>query len=281
MVNEGTGLPVSTSEAIEVKPFRELGFFKDEVKLMFERMEKAKPFPKDEVILLGMGTTRVECPFDAETWSVNMGYMQTFQLDGHFTRIILTHTQVKDVYGRGAFNWEHFNKLAEAGIKVYNTHKVKGLNSTMYPFKRITKKFNTDYFSNTFAYMIAMALDEGYKKIRLFGCDMMTQSEYAWEKGGMEYWLGLANGMGVKCEITEGSTLLKTITGKPYGVKYFKMKDIDPTGLLRRRVKKFVGKPTSTGYMYDNPVRPPDPDMMPYVSIQTENFNVPGNIVIS
>ncbi len=274
MVNEGIneGLPDLNLSPTNVKSLRQLGVFDDEVKLMVERLKKAMPFPKDELIICAMGATRVMCPFDAETWICNMGYWQVFQLDGHFTRLFLTHTQVKDIYGTEAFNWEHFNKLANAGIRIYNTHKVKGLNSIPYPYKRISKKFNTEYFSNTISYMIALALDMGYKKIRFYGCDMMTSAEYAWEKGGLEYWLGRAHGMGVKTEISEGSSLLKTITGKPYGVKYYNLKDIDPTGLLRKKVKKSAPKlpEGATGFFYENPIKPPDPQLTPFVHVTLE-----------
>ena len=260
-------LPDINLNPTDTKEFRQLGKFEDEVKLMFERMERVKPFSKDKVILLGMGSTRVECPFDCETWSVNMGYQQICQLDGHFSRIFLTHTQIRDVNGKEAFKWEQFNKLAEAGVIVYNIHNIKGLNSKMYPFKRISKKFNTEYFSNTISYMIAKALDEGYKKVSLYGCDMMTQSEYAWEKGGLEYWIGRLQQAGVDVFIAEGSTLLKTITGKPYGVKYFNMKDIDPTGTYRRMIKKYTPNATSDEYMFESPIKPPDPEPTNWVSV--------------
>lgn len=261
-------LPPIDLKATEVKELRPMGSFDSELDLMLQRMEKVKPFPEKELIIEAMGTTRLQCPFNCETWAVNMGYHQVFQLDGHFTRIFLTHTQVKDANGKPAFTWEHFNKMAAKGIIVYNTHRVKGLNSTMFPFKRLVKKYNTEYFSNTIAYMVALAVDEGYKKIHLYGCDMMTREEYAWEKGGIEYWLGRANGMGVETTIAEGSSLLKTITGKPYGAKYFNLKDLDPDGSLRRQMRKYVPKSTSTSYLYENPIRPPDPTMTPWVKVR-------------
>ena len=266
MVNEKPDeqLPDLDLKPIEDKELRTLGTIDEEIKLMRERIE---PFPKDVITICAMGATRIQCPFDTETWACNMGYFQIFEMGGHFSKIFLTHTQVRDVNGKPAFNWDDFNKLAEAGIEVYNTHKVKGLNSKMYPFKRLVKKFNTEYFSNTIAYQIAFAIDQGYKMIHIYGCDMMTRQEYAWEKGGIEYWLGVAHGMGVETTIADGSSLLKTITGKPYGVKYFNLKDIDPKGSLRRDVKKFVPKDTSTGYMYESPIKPSPPEPTQWVSV--------------
>ena len=267
MVNEKPDeqLPDLNLKPLEVKELRKVGSIDKEIKLMKERMNK--PFPKDEVTICAMGATRYKCPFDTETWAVNMGYWQVFQVDGHFSTIFLTHIQVKDGNGKAYFDWEDFNKMADAGITVYNTHRVKGLNSKMYPFKKIVKKYGTDYFSNTIAYMIALAIDQGYKKINIYGCDMMTREEYAWEKGGIEFWLGVAYGLGVKVTIADGSSLLQTITGKPYGVKYFNLKDIDPTGSVRRTLKKFIPKSTSTSYMYESPLKPPNPEPTQWVSV--------------
>jgi hypothetical protein len=216
-------------------PAVKLGSFEEELAKMIERGEKARPFPEGEVIILGMGATRITCPFDAETWSLNMGYHQVAELQGHTEKIFMAHGQTYDIRGRPFFNFNHINKLVEAGIEVWNIHKTKGLNSKLFPLNRLIKKYGSNYFSNTVAYMIIWALEKGYKKLRFYGVDMMTQDEYAWEKGGIEFWIGYAMARGVKVEICEGSRLLQTITGKPYGIKYWRMKDIDPLGLLKRK----------------------------------------------
>jgi hypothetical protein len=89
---------------------------------------------------------------------------------------------------------------------------------------------------------------------------MMTQEEYAWEKGGVEYWLGRLHQEGIKITIAEGSSLLRTITGKPYGIKYFNMKDVDPTGAIRKQLKKYAPKDTSTSVRYMSPLGPAKPE---------------------
>ena len=222
-----------------------LGSFKEELNNFKLRVSKVRPFPKDEVIILGMGPSRRDCPWDAEVWSVNMGYQQVAMLKGHVEKIFMAHCQTKDIYGRDMFKWEHYNKMADEGIEIWNIHRVKGLKSRLFPLKRLIKKYGTDYFSDTIAYMIVWAIEKGYKKIRLYGCDMMTQQEYGWEKGGLEYWIGYARGKGIEVKICDGSQLLRTITGKPYGIKYWRKKDIDPFGLLsRKRIPKEL--PTSS-----------------------------------
>ena len=72
----------------------------------------------------------------------------------------------------------------------------------------------------------------------MYGVDMATfdsegsSGEYQLEKGGVEFWVGMAKGLGVKVEISEGSHVCQTITGHPYGVKYWNWEDIDPFNLL-------------------------------------------------
>jgi hypothetical protein len=168
---------------------------------------------------------------------VNSGYYQIARLKGHINKIFLAHEQVIDKAPDGrpyeVFYWKDFNELIEAGGEVLNTHVVPELNSKLYPVSRIAEKFGSDYFSNTLCYMIAYALDQAtYKrkgklvlkyplKLRLYGCDMRDTGEYALEKGGIEFWLGYAMGLGVKVENTSFSTLLKTVTYAPYGDKTF------------------------------------------------------------
>jgi hypothetical protein len=74
--------------------------------------------------------------------------------------------------------------------------------------------------------MIAYALYKGYNHIRMYGVDMITTKEYEREKGGVEYWVGRAEGMGCKVEISKGSAVCQTRLGIPYGFKMPVNKDL-------------------------------------------------------
>jgi len=75
-----------------------------------------------------------------------------------------------------------------------------------------------------------------YNNLRLYGCDMQEGEEYEYEKGGIEFWLGIAKGVGMGYTISMGSTLLTTYAGMPYG-KNLNLKELDPHRLLRRKRK--------------------------------------------
>jgi hypothetical protein len=211
-----------------------------------------------DIIILGMGPSRHECPWDQLTtqavYVCNTGYRQVAEMEGKLSHIFLAHTQVIRG-GHKNFRWEEYNYLASKGIEVYNTHRVKGLNSKMYPLKRIGKKFNTNYFSDTIAYMVAFAVDYATDVkdgkpvlngkcdcLRFYGVDMHEFGEYGLEKGGIEFWIGWARGLGMDIEISQGSTLLRTVTGKPYGEKTISIKQLlKGTGINPKTIKEVPG----------------------------------------
>ncbi len=211
------------------------------------------PEKKDEIIILAMGPTRMMCPWDAEVWGLNNGYRQVIKMGGRLDKIFLAHLQEHYMDdGTEIFDWDEINQLQAAGIDVINTHRVKKLNSRLYPFKRITRKFKTEFFSNTIAYQLAYMLDkntiadkktgklklkpDGWKRLRIYGADMVTMGEYQLEKGSVEFWCGIAKGLGMDVEVANGSCLMRTATGKPYGAKRIDYRAVDPFNLLKKQV---------------------------------------------
>jgi hypothetical protein len=58
--------------------------------------------------------------------------------------------------------------------------------------------------------MIAYALLQGAKEIEFYGVNQAGSHEYTEERGGVEYWIGVASGLGVKISINgKDSQLLK------------------------------------------------------------------------
>ena len=46
-------------------------------------------------------------------------------------------------------------------------------------------------------------------EIGLWGVDMKAEDEYAYQRPNIEYWLGIAEGKGIKVHIPEASPILK------------------------------------------------------------------------
>lgn len=87
--------------------------------------------------------------------------------------------------------------------------------SVPYPFQEIIDSFgvnagNVRYFTNSFGYMVALAIFMGYKEIHTYGFEMASETEYASQKANAEFWEGIAIGRGVKLVNPEGCSLLGT-----------------------------------------------------------------------
>lgn len=85
----------------------------------------------------------------------------------------------------------------------------------------MSKYFKTDYFASSFDYMVAYALLMGYKKIDFYDTGFVAKvsdkTDDFWERCGLEYWIGRANGMGVETYIDKSCyNLLNTRTGLRY-----------------------------------------------------------------
>ena len=93
--------------------------------------------------------------------------------------------------------------------------------SEAFPLEECVKEFGNPYFTNTISYMIAYALLKGAKEIETYGVNQASSSEYFYEKAGVEYWLGIAVGKGVKVTVNgEKSELLTTKTRFGGGLLY-------------------------------------------------------------
>ena len=160
-----------------------------------------------EVIILGHGPTRIQCPFDKETWGVNTTYAVADRLDKLFIVDKITEKEF-------SFKALEQVKCIVSSIS-YPSHPE--WNIEVYPLQEVLNKFKTTFFSNAICYMLAYALLKGYEKIYFYGIDMMTNTTYLFEKGGVEYWMGIAHAMGVSVINTKESATGKTIDGKMYG----------------------------------------------------------------
>jgi hypothetical protein len=82
--------------------------------------------------------------------------------------------------------------------------------SEEFPLEECVKEFGLPYFTNTICYMIAFALLKGAKEIQLFGVNQAGSHEYTEERSGVETWLGIAMGRGVRVIVNgQNSTLFR------------------------------------------------------------------------
>lgn len=102
-----------------------------------------------------------------------------------------------------------------------------------------SRKFKP-YFTNSISYMIAMALFEHchfgdcYNTIGIYGVDMAANGEYQKERPSVEYWIGLAQGLGVEVVLPKESELLKA---RFYGFE----RDSDFVTKMNSRFQELMG----------------------------------------
>lgn len=99
--------------------------------------------------------------------------------------------------------------LTRLGCPVYmiNTDP-KVPTSVRFPLERL--KRTRKYFTSTAAYMVALAILEGFEEISLYGIDCTIGGEYEYQKPCLEWWLGQAEGAGIRVGIPKTSALLKS-----------------------------------------------------------------------
>ena len=165
---------------------------------------------KDKVAIVGWVWHRRHAPYDDESfeiWGINDLYLaedvtrwdRWFQLHEPGYKNVTGCTTREEMYAEYK-KWD---------CPVYMWEKVAEVpNSVEFPFKEIVEKFG-NYFNNTMSWLIALAIHEGFKEIHVYGVDMATHSEYGHQRPSCEYFIGLAQGMGIKVGLPPETTLLK------------------------------------------------------------------------
>ena len=206
-------------------------------------ISKPEPLPWDqrtELIMLGTGPTNKQCPYDAEVWTINDAFqsLETPRCD----KLFFFDKMFMDFpFPIGRRSAEIIQSLRSQGIQVTpeiaqkygiqarqitphilntelpNTEIVSIWmcpdikNFRILPLWDLIAEWDTDFFTNSFAYMISYALWLGkYKKLKFYGVDMTNEHEiYRNERGCVEFWIGIARGMGLEIEISKGSYICK------------------------------------------------------------------------
>jgi len=146
-------------------------------------------------------STKDKAPWDDDSfdiWHFNHGYQNiprfTKWFDIHSEETIRLHP-------------DYFQFLKENQKNVYLAAPIKELpKATLYPKKEIMAKYGS-FFTNSASSQLALAIEQGYKEIHIYGIDLHNKSEYAYQKPSFMYLLGIAVGKAIKIVIPYGSKL--------------------------------------------------------------------------
>jgi hypothetical protein len=169
---------------------------------------------KKTVALVGMAPTSCSlAPFDdpeVEIWGLNEShaFSQWFKRADRWFQIHATESWKRYIAKRdvrGHFDWLKRNPWNIPIYMQYYNDLVP--NSRDYPLHEVVHKFfhnfwrgdqHVKYFTSTFAYMMGIALLEGFERVEVYGFEMADEIEYVKQKACAEFWIGLALGLGVE-----------------------------------------------------------------------------------
>jgi hypothetical protein len=158
-----------------------------------------------KVTIIGKGDGWQDAPSDGEAWGVN-----DLILRRNVSRVIQIHNL--------ALASDEGRRVEIATRERAKSIGASYIDSESYPLWDVVKFFESDYFSSTVDYAIALAVFEAYTKIDMYGVNMANPSEYSCQKAGVEFWCGIAKGRGVEVKVFgELSTIMRTGDGLLYG----------------------------------------------------------------
>lgn len=195
---------------------------------------------RKKVAIVGFASSsRMKAPFEDpefEIWSVNQCYRFLPRADRWFeihNRPMFEADIVRDT--------DYVGWLRKCPLPVYMIERFADIpNSVRYPVEQMSREYGVDfiadlktpvppptqmrfagdrwpYLTSTPAYMIALAIAEGFEEIGVWGIDLVVGREYDYEKPCAEYLLGFARGRGIKVTLPQETALLKSryIYGHP------------------------------------------------------------------
>lgn len=109
-----------------------------------------------------------------------------------------------------AENTDQEQWLKDCPIPVYMISDEPNIpNAVAYPKEWVKAELKChEYFTSSIAFMLALAIAEGFEEIGIYGIDLIVGREWAWEKPCAEYYLGVAHARGIAYHLPENSALL-------------------------------------------------------------------------
>jgi len=150
-----------------------------------------------------------ELPPGIEIWSSN----QAWHYDIPVPRLLDIHPiewlRVQADNPAGGWAHEHWQRLqAGMGVPVYMLHKYRKIpGSVRYPVEEVIRLCKRIFFTSSCAWLIGLAILEGYKRIYAYGYDMRSDSEYGYQRESVSWLIGLCDGLGIDLVLPKESAL--------------------------------------------------------------------------
>lgn len=169
----------------------------------------AEPAPLKIALVGTAPSSRMLAPFNDPTWQIwgcspgNMNVLPRY--DAWFEVHSNLLWPAYESYGRPYIEW-----LKTLKCPVYMQNNIDVPNATVFPWQDLTKEFGEDFFTSSFAWMMAYAMAKGAKEIGLFGIDMASRDEYILQRPGFYFFRHEAKKRGIKVTAPNESDIMQS-----------------------------------------------------------------------
>jgi len=161
-----------------------------------------------KVALIGTApSSRLLAPFADPSWKIwacspgNMNMLPRvdlwFELHGN-----LLWPECKS-YGEPYIEW-----LKKQTFPIYMQDQSYVPAAKTFPKEEMVKEFGKDFFTSSFAWMMAFAITQGAQEIALYGIDMASRDEYILQRPGFYYFRQIATQRGIKVSAPNESDIM-------------------------------------------------------------------------
>jgi hypothetical protein len=170
-------------------------------------LESNAGMSEKKIAILGTAGGWQDAPFNDdswELWGLNTLYKQLSPAQlSRFSRWFELHGDTPITRLRRPD--DHWASLEALKVPVYTFHELPTITRVVkFPIQTAIDQ-GKDYFACTMCYQVALALSEGVTELALYGISLTTAREALVERPCLEWWLGLAEGRGVRVTITKSA----------------------------------------------------------------------------
>lgn len=166
------------------------------------------------VCIVGLAPTTshlfIHEPRGIEIWGLNQGHaLFTSEAMARFTAWFQVHPY-EEMAARQLPELGHLDFLRQARIPVYLEEIHPEIPASVrYPYEEVTATIGGTYLTSAPAFMLALAIHQGFELIKIYGVDMAEETEYTDQRPCFEFLLGFAIARGVQIWLPPGCPLLK------------------------------------------------------------------------
>lgn len=182
---------------------------------------------RTSVVIMAFGPTSKDVTLfqhdpEWEIWGLNNGYYNATAYDANGVLRVDRWFEIHEMHAQPA---DDLIWMQKCPVPLYVANLVESRkygsmpNAVQFPRERLQQEIGIgSWWACTFAYQIALAIQEGFTKIALLGMEFGSPREWIMERPNVLWWSAFAAGRGVQVYIPSASTLMEHPYA--YGIHY-------------------------------------------------------------